>query len=219
MKIVLATTNRGKVRELSKMLGQEVELLSLGDVISGPYEVEETGDTFEANAQIKAVAAVAATGLPALAEDSGLVVDALLGAPGVYSARFAGPGASDDDNNQLLMQRMAPFTGPQRRARFVSVLCLAAPSAPGESFAPGATSAAWRVIAFGRGEVEGQIVGEARGTLGFGYDPLFEPLETPGRTTAEMTLDEKNELSHRGRAVEALRPHLRSWLNASRGAS
>jgi len=209
MKVVLATTNRGKVRELAQMLGNEVELLSLEDVISGPYEVEETGQTFEENAQIKAMAAVMATGLPALAEDSGLVVDALAGAPGVYSARFAGPGASDDDNNQLLMERLATLADSERSARFVSVLCLAEPT----SLVPLGEAGA-KLLGFGRGEVEGRIVQKPRGSLGFGYDPLFEPLTTPGRTTGEMGLEEKNELSHRGRAVTALRPTLLAWLKA-----
>jgi XTP/dITP diphosphohydrolase len=206
MKVVLATTNRGKVRELAKLLGERVELISLSDAISGPHEVEETGNTFEENAQIKALAAVLATGLPALAEDSGLAVDVLAGAPGVYSARFAGVGASDEQNNNLLLERLAGVPWAERTARFVSVLCLAAPRRDG------AHVIGSEVLGFGRGEVEGRITLEPSGTLGFGYDPLFEPLTTPGRTTGEMALEEKNELSHRGRAVKALLPRLLEWL-------
>jgi XTP/dITP diphosphohydrolase len=201
VKIVLATTNQGKVRELARLLGDGVELIALSDVTTSSYEVEETGTTFEENATLKALAAVAVSGLPALAEDSGLEVDALRGAPGIHSARFAGPDATDAANNELVLKRLEGVASAERGARFVSVLVLAAPTARG----PAKVSAA-------RGTLEGRIVLEPRGEGGFGYDPLFEPVATPGRTTGEMTLDEKNALSHRGAAARALTPKLNHWL-------
>jgi XTP/dITP diphosphohydrolase len=203
MKIVLATTNSGKVRELSRLLGEGtgLVLVSLGEVTSVSYEVEETGATFEANAAIKAFAAVTATGMPALAEDSGLEVDALGGAPGVYSARYAGENANDSANNERLMDQLARVSWEGRTARFVSTLVFATPGPEGPL-----------QVASARGTIEGRITESPRGEGGFGYDPFFEPLATPGRTTAEMSLDEKNALSHRGVAARLLRPKLDYWL-------
>jgi XTP/dITP diphosphohydrolase len=206
MKIVLATTNRGKVRELAELLqGADIELVSLGEVTASGYEVEETGDTFEANAALKAFAAVRASALPALAEDSGLEVDALGGAPGVYSARFAGKDASDQANNDLVLARLAQVPWESRTARFVSTLVLAEPTPLGP-----------QEVAVARGTIEGRITLGPRGSSGFGYDPLFEPLDTPGRTTAEMSLVEKNARSHRGAACRELLPALLAWLACAR---
>jgi XTP/dITP diphosphohydrolase len=155
--------------------------------------VEETGDTFEENARIKAHAYRDAFGLAALADDSGLEVDALDGRPGVYSSRYAGPGATDADNNALLLRELASVPAGERTARFRSVIVLVDEDGA-ETVAVGAC--------------EGHIGFEPRGTGGFGYDPLFWPDAAPGRAMAELTLAEKNAISHRGAALRALRAAL-----------
>ncbi len=187
-KVVLATRNKGKIAELSAMLGPlGVEVMGL-EAFPDIGEIPETGKTFEENALIKAKAVCAATGLPALADDSGLVVDALGGAPGVYSARFAGEGAPDAENNAKLLREMATVPEERRSARFVSVVVAAAPS--------GATITA-------RGTWEGAVTRKPRGQGGFGYDPLFlDP--SLGRTAAELSPEEKNARSHRGNALRKL---------------
>jgi XTP/dITP diphosphohydrolase len=187
MQLVLATHNPGKVAELRRILaGLDVELLSAGDVELG--EVEETGATFADNALLKARAAVAACGLPCVADDSGLVVDVLDGEPGVRSARYAGAHGDDAANLQLVLARTAGSA--DRRARFVCVAALVAPD-----------GREWTAD----GVLEGTLAERPRGAGGFGYDPIFLPAGAT-RTTAEMTPGEKDAISHRGQAFRALRP-------------
>lgn len=190
--IVLATRNQGKIRELRQLLADfDIEVL---DVSAFPQigEIEETGSTFAENALIKAAAVSKATGLAAVADDSGLEVDALGGAPGVRSARFSGENATDEGNNALLLERMACVVEEKRACRFVSAVA--------------AVSPAGRVIA-ARGAWEGRVLFAPRGTGGFGYDPLFFDPQA-GLTAAEMPAEEKNARSHRGKALRAL---LEKW--------
>jgi len=153
-------------------------------------DVAETGDTLEANARIKAVAVGRALGVPALADDTGLEVDALGGAPGVHTARYAGPEATGAQNCARLLADMRERLRASRTARFVTVVVHHDPDSGLDTL--------------GRGKVEGVIVDEPRGDHGFGYDPVFAPAGGHGRTFAEMSSDEKHALSHRGRAVAAL---------------
>ncbi|HEY8340273.1 MAG TPA: RdgB/HAM1 family non-canonical purine NTP pyrophosphatase [Egibacteraceae bacterium] len=185
-RLVLATRNRGKLAELRRILdGLDVELLGADDV--GLPDVEETGTTFEDNALLKARAAAAASGLPAVADDSGLEVDALGGEPGVRSARYAGAHGDDEANLRLVLERMEGIR--DRRARFVCVAALVTPD--GREWTTRAT-------------LEGTLTTAPRGSGGFGYDPILVPLgET--RTTAEMAPEEKDAISHRGKAFRALR--------------
>lgn len=190
--IVLATRNPGKIAELSRLLaGFSLEVKGL-DAFPGIGELPETGDTFRANALEKARTAATLTGLVAVADDSGLEVDALGGAPGVYSARYSGPRACDADNNSKLLAALAEVPPGQRAARFRCVMAAAAPN--GETLL---AEGAW----------EGEIARELTGQGGFGYDPLFlDPAQ--GRTAAQMSPEEKNAASHRGRALRAL---LAAW--------
>jgi XTP/dITP diphosphohydrolase len=187
--LLIATTNGGKLREIRGLLaGLSYDLRSLRE-IDPPPAPEETGDTFEANARLKALFYSQATGLLTVADDSGLEVDALDGRPGVHSARY--PGASYPERFQHLWQEMRNSGRPERGARFVCALTLAR---------------GHEILFETRGVVEGVIAGEARGTGGFGYDPIFfyPPL---GRTLAEVD-HEKAAVSHRGVAVRALRDFL-----------
>jgi XTP/dITP diphosphohydrolase len=190
MRWVVATANAHKVRELAALLdGLAVEL------VARPPDVEmppETGTTFLANARIKARAIAQATGEIALADDSGLEVDALGGDPGVFSARYAGEGASDADNNAKLLGELSGIHGPNRRARFRCALALVAPDGR-------------ELTADGR--CEGFVLDAERGAGGFGYDPLFQP-EGDTRSLAEYAEAEKNAISHRGRAARKLREML-----------
>lgn len=192
MKILVATTNPGKVQEISDILaGAGVAIVTppeLGITIT----VSEDGDTFEDNAVKKAAAFREASGLPALADDSGLCVDALFGAPGVLSARFAGLIARDEDNIALLLKTMRGMK--DRNARFVCVAALAL--ANGE-------------IITARGEYHGLILEKPQGSGGFGYDPVFLDPVT-GMTFAELSLEEKNRISHRKKALVVLRDKLRA---------
>lgn len=190
MKLLVATRNQGKILELRRMLGEH-ELVGLGD--DAP-EVEETGETFEANAVLKARAYAAHTGLPTLADDSGLEVDALGGAPGVHSARYAGVHGDDEANNDKLIEALSDVPDADRGGRFVCALAFVDPS-------DGTTNVV-------RGVIEGSLLRAPRGEGGFGYDPLFLPLgET--RTTAEMPASEKNQISHRAKAVAAMTEWIR----------
>lgn len=194
MKIILSTQNKGKIRELQELLGDEdIEVLSLQD-IKDWEDVEENGETFAENAALKAKAAVSKTGLIALADDSGLEVDALNGAPGVYSARFAGEPKDDERNNDKLLQLLETVPDEQRGARFRCALVVATPD--GKEFLT-------------EGTVEGQIMTQRRGSDGFGYDPLFFVPEY-SRTMAELTLTEKNKLSHRAQAFRKAIPILQA---------
>jgi len=198
MRLVVATRNRGKLAEFRSLLGAHrgLELLCLSDLPPLP-EVVEDGDTFLANAQKKAREVALATRLPTLADDSGLLVDALDGAPGVHSARFAGEHASDDENNTRLLELLANVPTEDRRARFRCVLALATPDG---TLGPHT-----------EGECEGRIVREPRGAHGFGYDPLFE-VEGLGRTMAELSSAEKDDLSHRAVATRRMKDELDRWL-------
>ena len=183
MKVVLASHNQKKMVEMKAILSQMgVEVLSQADV-GVDLEPEETGTTFEENARIKARTVMEATGLPAIADDSGLMVDALGGDPGVYSARYGGPGLDDTGRWQLLLKNMA---GENNRAcKFVSVICCAFPDG-GEVMA--------------RGECPGILAQGPSGDGGFGYDPIFY-LPQLGKTMAQLTPAEKNQISHRARAL------------------
>ncbi|MDH3977175.1 MAG: RdgB/HAM1 family non-canonical purine NTP pyrophosphatase [Gammaproteobacteria bacterium] len=188
LKIVLATGNPGKLRELQRMLGERFELIP--QTALGVSEVEETGATFAENALLKARHAAAVTGLPAIADDSGLEVDALNGAPGVRSARYAGEGATDADNNQKLLEAMSAIPAEDRTANFRSVVV----------FVDGGPDSEPLVA---EGEWSGQILKVPRGEGGFGYDPLFLDKKS-GLTGAELAPDEKNARSHRGQAIKKL---------------
>jgi XTP/dITP diphosphohydrolase len=186
--VVLATRNRGKIAELSKLLeGFHLEVAGL-DAFPQVGEVPETGDTFAANALEKARTVAGLTGLVAVADDSGLEVDALGGAPGVYSARYAGEKAGDAANNAKLLAALAGVPAGRRAARFRCVMAAAAPG--GETLL---AEGAW----------EGEIALELTGEGGFGYDPLFFDPRL-GRTAAQLTREEKNAVSHRGKALRSL---------------
>ncbi|AGA70498.1 non-canonical purine NTP pyrophosphatase, rdgB/HAM1 family [Desulfitobacterium dichloroeliminans LMG P-21439] len=185
MKVLLATKNLGKVKELQDLLsGEDIEVISLED-IEDWEEVEETGVTFAENAAMKARIAAERTGLISLADDSGLEVDALDGAPGVYSARYAGESKDDDKNNDKLLNELEGVPEAQRTGRFRCALVIATPA--GEEFLT-------------EGAVEGRILNERRGKEGFGYDPLFY-LPDFGRTMAQLNLCQKNKISHRAQAL------------------
>ncbi|WP_281690702.1 RdgB/HAM1 family non-canonical purine NTP pyrophosphatase [Pseudonocardia thermophila] len=191
-KILLATRNAAKLVELRRLLeGQGIEVLGLADVAEFP-EAPETGATFAENALAKARDAAAATGLPAVADDSGLAVDALGGMPGVLSARWCGRHGSDEENLQLVLGQLQDVPDERRGAKFV---CAAALVVPGGK----------EVVV--HGEWPGRLARAPRGTNGFGYDPIFVP-EGEERTSAEMSPQEKDAASHRGRAMRALLPHL-----------
>ena len=189
MKILLATRNQGKVREIGSILGRlGIEAASFGDFPEDPPETIEDGDTFSDNAAKKALTAARWAKMPALADDSGLVVPSLDGEPGVRSSRYAGDEGNMEANIDLLLERMAHLTEAERLAHFICVLVLAAPD--------GRT---WRAS----GRVDGLITFQRRGKGGFGYDPVFFYLPAH-RTFAQMGLAEKNKVSHRSRALKDL---------------
>jgi XTP/dITP diphosphohydrolase len=195
-RLLVATRSEHKLRELRELLSLErADLVSLDDlgVLDDPIE---DGETFEANAAIKARAGLAATGLATLADDSGIEVDALEGGPGVRTRRYAGEHATDADNNAKLLAALDGLPPERRGARYVCVLALAIPD--GEA------------LQFERGVCRGRIATEPRGDGGFGYDPIFEPEEylPGGRTFGQWTPEEKNRISHRARAARAMAPHL-----------
>ncbi len=195
MKLVLASKNPHKLEELRAILGDlEVEIILESDA-GVDVDVEETGTTFEENARLKAEAVMKACGLPAVADDSGLCVDALNGAPGVYSARYGGEGLDDAGRYRLVMDNLRGML--DRRAKFVSCICCCFPDG--------------RVIE-ARGECPGTIAYAPQGTNGFGYDPVFF---VPGlkKTFAQMTPEEKNAVSHRGNALRAFAEKLKETLH------
>ena len=198
VRLVLATHNAGKLAELRRILDAQhlghVRLLSAAD--AGLGEPEETGTTFTENALLKARAAAAASGYACLADDSGLEVDALGGEPGVHSARYAGAHGDDAANLALVLERMAG--APDRRARFVCVAALVTPD--GAHYTE-------------TGVLEGTLTLEPRGTNGFGYDPIFQPLGAAA-TTAEMTAEAKDAISHRGRAFRAIAGWVATYLES-----
>ena len=196
-RLVVATRNPKKSMELRRVLQAEqlpVEVFGLDELPAYP-EPAETEDTFEGNALLKAHAAASQFGPQAVADDSGLAVDLLNGMPGVRSARWAGPGATDQANLDLLVRQLADTDDEQRTARFVCAMAMVAPD-----------GREWVV----RGEMLGRLVLEPRGSNGFGYDPIFIANEHLHLTNAELTPDEKDAISHRGKAVRKLVPLLRA---------
>lgn len=193
MQIILATNNRHKFDEISKIFTIGVDLIWGG--ITKIKPPEETGQTFFENARIKAEYFSRNTSLPALADDSGLEVEILNGAPGIFSARYAGPGCSYDDNNRKLLKELENIPDEQRGAKFVCVAVLAFPD--GRIFST-------------EGVITGKIARRPRGTGGFGYDPIFELPD--GRTMAELSQEEKNKISHRGKAFRKMQEIIRKII-------
>lgn len=194
MRYILASNNKGKLKEMKAILADfGAEVVSQGEA-GPPLEAEETGTTFEENALIKARAACKALSEPAIADDSGLAVEALGGAPGVYSARYGGDCCRNDaERVQLLLKNLESFEG--RRAKFVSCIACVFPNGD---------------IITARGECEGEITYEPRGKGGFGYDPVFE-IPGTGKTMAELSPEEKNAISHRGKALRIFEMKLREY--------
>lgn len=194
-RLLIATRSDHKLRELRELLALgDSELITLDDARVDGEPVED-GETFEANAAIKAVAGLEATGLPTLADDSGIEVDALGGGPGVRTRRYAGDDATDEQNNAKLLGALSGLPPSRRGARYVCVLALAMPGEP---------------LIYARGECTGRIASAARGSGGFGYDPIFEPEgeRVGGRTFGQWSAEEKNRVSHRARAARAMAPLL-----------
>ena len=184
----MASGNRGKLREIARLL-EGLAMTVVPQSVFGVSDADETGDTFEANALIKARHAAAATGLPAIADDSGLAVDALDGRPGVYSARYSGAGATDDSNIDKLLQELDGVADEERGATFHCVACFVEPDSDRALIAHGS----WR----------GRIAAARQGDGGFGYDPVFID-DDLGVAAAELSAEEKNRRSHRGKALAEL---------------
>jgi XTP/dITP diphosphohydrolase len=202
-RLLVATRSGHKLAELRQLLDlPRAELVTLDDLGVGD-DGDETGSTFEANAILKARHGARATGLPTLADDSGIEVEALGGAPGVRTRRYAGEHATDEDNNRKLLGALDGLAPERRRARYVCVLALALPVEAGPR-----GGLPVRTV---RGTCRGRIANAPKGTGGFGYDPIFEPLSEPpgGRTLGEWSADAKNRISHRGRAARRMTPILR----------
>ncbi len=198
LEIVLATQNEDKIREIAHILaGLPVRFLSLRD-FPEVKPAEEDGETFEENAIKKAMHVWHGTGLVSLADDSGLVVDALGGQPGVMSARFAGDDATYRDNNSKLLRLIADVPAEKRVAKFVCVAVLITSTGK---------------IVMQRGEVKGEIIDEPRGSGGFGYDPVFY-IQRLKKTVAELDAQTKNTISHRAKAIGAMRPYIMSLVSA-----
>ncbi len=196
-RIVLASSNPGKLREFTQVLAP-LDILVVPQSEFKVTEAEETGLSFIENAILKARHACRSTGLPALADDSGLEVDAINGAPGIYSARFAGPGATDAENNSRLLHQLKDIPDAQRSARFRCVLAFMRHA---EDPTPLISIGTW----------EGHILHAPRGEQGFGYDPLFLIPEL-GLSSAELPREQKNSLSHRGQAVALLAQQIQAYL-------
>jgi XTP/dITP diphosphohydrolase len=204
-KVFLASRNPGKLAEMQRILAARVpgvEVLGLDDV-EEYAEPAETEPTFEGNALIKARAGLTATGLPSLADDSGICVDALNGMPGVLSARWAGIAKDDRANNQLLLAQLADVPDVRRGAHFTCAVAFVAPDAAGGSIE--------HVV---QGTMPGRVIREMRGTGGFGYDVLFVPDDQAGElTSAELPADEKDAISHRGKALREIGPLVAEHLS------
>ena len=204
-RLLVATRSVHKMRELRELLHLErAELVSL-DQLGIPGDPVEDGATFESNAALKARFGARASGLPTLADDSGLEVDALGGGPGIRTRRYAGEHASDDDNNRKLLAALEGLPAERRGARYVCALALAL---PGHAGPRGGLE-----VILTRGTCRGRIATAPRGTGGFGYDPIFEPASEPpgGRTLGLWSSPEKHAISHRARAARRMTPHLRSF--------
>lgn len=207
-KIVLATGNQGKLREFRALLAAQPQLahLNLDEAVidaktAGVGDIPETGVTFEENSLLKARTVAKLTGLPAVADDSGLAVDVLGGAPGIFSARWAGSAANDENNRHLLLQQLADISAQHRAAAFVCVASLVVPRDHDD--------AAVEHTALGR--LEGTLLTEERGGGGFGYDSILQPVGE-SRSCAELSMAEKNAISHRGKAFAALAPRIAEVL-------
>lgn len=204
--VVVATGNAHKLVEIEEILGAALpgtRFVAIGQL--GDFDdPEETGTTFAQNAIIKAEAAVAETGFAAVADDSGLMVDALGGEPGVYSARYAGVHGDDAANNEKLLAKLEGVEDARRTARFASAIAFIEPSG---------------LVTMGEGFCEGMIGHEGRGDYGFGYDPLFLPRDTPGKTMAELEPQEKNAISHRFHALQDLCEKLGAGMTAGEDAA
>jgi XTP/dITP diphosphohydrolase len=190
--VFLASRNRKKIEEMERILREhlpEIEVVGIDDV-EGYDEPVEDQPTFEGNALLKARAGLLATGLPSLADDSGICVDALNGMPGVLSARWSGPPKSDDRNNELLLAQLSDVPDERRTAHFHCAVAFCHPG--GEEFASGV--------------MPGRVLRAPRGDGGFGYDPLFEADDRPGRSTAELSREDKDAISHRGWALRRIAP-------------
>lgn len=188
MTLIVATQNKGKLKEIRRvLLAVGIDVVGMDEYPNLEPAIED-GETFAANAQKKAQAIVNQTGKPCLADDSGLTVKALQGRPGVYSARYAGEGATDQDNNKLLLKELALIPDDQRQAAFCCVMALCLPDGKCHLY---------------EGRLEGHILRKEQGDGGFGYDPLFQ-VGDDSRSLAEITLDEKNAISHRGQALKLL---------------
>jgi XTP/dITP diphosphohydrolase len=197
-RLLVATRSAHKLRELRELLGPlRAELVSLDDA-SIPGDAIEDGETFETNAAKKSRFFAALSGLPTLADDSGLEVDALGGGPGVRTRRYAGENATDEENNVKLLRELASLPPERRAARYRCALALALPEAAGPR--------GGIPVRFSRGALEGRIAAAPKGSRGFGYDPIFEPaVERPGgRTLGEWTAEAKNRISHRGKAASRM---------------
>lgn len=188
MKLILASKNRHKAQEMQAILGDRITLVTQDEAGFADLEVIEDGKTFEENAIKKAVSVMEASGLPCIADDSGLCVDALGGAPGLYTARYAGEKATDDENIQKLLHELNGVEWEKRTARFVCVIAVAYPDRAPVTF---------------RGECEGFILTEKHGENGFGYDPIFY-VEQFDKAMAELPAEVKNSISHRSRALAKL---------------
>jgi XTP/dITP diphosphohydrolase len=187
-RIILATRSKGKIAEFSELLAPyNIEILTSYD-LGEPFDIVEDEDTFRGNARLKATIYMEATNMAALADDSGLVVEALDGDPGVHSARFAFDGASDEENNQYLLEKLKDVPYEKRTAKFISAIALVFPN---------------NSVQIVEGHCDGVILSEPRGDNGFGYDPLFFVPEA-GKTYAEMSPHEKNIYSHRAKAMQKL---------------
>lgn len=205
-RLVLATHNAGKLRELRELLrgqvpGLDVDTQVVDAAAAGAPDVVETGVTFAENSLLKARAVAAATGLVAIADDSGLAVDVMGGAPGIFSARWAGRHGDDQANLELLLNQVADVPDAHRGAAFVCAAALAVPGTPEE---PGREEVEY-------GQLEGTLLRAPRGAGGFGYDPVLQPLGGD-RSCAELSAEEKNAISHRGKAFRALLPAIISAL-------
>ena len=198
MKLVLASKNPKKLKEMREILSHLGVEVCLQSDVGIDVDVEETGTTFEENSLLKAKAVMEASGLPAIADDSGLCVDALGGAPGVYSARYGGPGLDDEGRYRLLLENMR---GQPRAAKFVSVITCCFPNGD---------------VLTTRGECPGTIAFAPMGEGGFGYDPVFF---IPGlkKTFAQLTPEEKNAISHRGKALRAFQKELERYIQEKQG--
>ena len=197
--VLVASRNAKKLAEMERILRErlpEVTVVGLDDVPAYDEPVEDQ-PTFEGNALLKARAGVAATGLATLADDSGLCVDALNGMPGVLSARWSGPPKSDERNNELLLAQLADVPDERRGAHFLCAVALALPDGR-------------ELVVEGR--MDGRVIREVRGSGGFGYDVLFEADDKPGATTAELSIADKDAISHRGKALREITPQVAALL-------